>query len=60
MYFERSTRNYLWVILGQRFMLVATVPNYCVIWDNSKAGPRQLEYYDILVWAGYDILCQVL
>jgi hypothetical protein len=39
---------------------VATVPTYCIAGDNSKAGPRQLEYCDILVRAGYDILGQVL
>jgi hypothetical protein len=42
------------------FMLVVPVPTYCVTWDNSKAGPRQLEYCDILVWVGYGILGQVL
>jgi hypothetical protein len=30
-------------------MLVAIVSIYCVTWDNSKAGPRQLEYCGILV-----------
>jgi hypothetical protein len=28
--FERSAMNYFWAILGQRFMLVAIVPTYCV------------------------------
>jgi hypothetical protein len=41
-------------------MLVATISTYCVIWDNSKAGPRQLEYCDILVRVGCGILDQVL
>jgi hypothetical protein len=41
-------------------MLVAIVPTYYVTWDNSKAGPRQLEYYDILVRTGCGILGQVL
>jgi hypothetical protein len=41
-------------------MLVSTVPTYRVIWDNSKAGPRWLEYCDILVWVGCGILGQVL
>jgi hypothetical protein len=35
---ERSVRNYFWAILGQWFMLVATVPTDTL--DNSKAGPK--------------------
>jgi hypothetical protein len=38
--FERGARNYFWAFLGQRFMLVETVPTYCVSSDNSKAGPK--------------------
>jgi hypothetical protein len=53
---KRSARNYFWAILGQRFMLVATVPTYCVTWDNSKTRPKWLEYCGILVRAGCDIL----
>jgi hypothetical protein len=37
-------------------MLVATVPTYCVTWENSKAGPKWLEYCGILVRVGYGIL----
>jgi hypothetical protein len=58
--FEQSIRNYFWAIHGQRFMLVSIVSTYCVTWDNSKAGPRQLEYYDILVQASCGNLGQVL
>jgi hypothetical protein len=32
--------NYFWAIHGKRFMLVATLPTYCVTWANSKAGPK--------------------
>jgi hypothetical protein len=39
-------------------MLVATVLTYRVIWDNSKAGPRWLEYCGCPVGCG--ILGQVL
>jgi hypothetical protein len=28
--FEQGVRNYFWAILGQRFILVATVPTYCI------------------------------
>jgi hypothetical protein len=38
--FEQGARNYFWAFLGQRFMLVETVPTYCVTSDNSKAGPK--------------------
>jgi hypothetical protein len=38
--FERGARNYFWAFLGQRFMLVETVPTYCVTSDNSDAGPK--------------------
>jgi hypothetical protein len=37
-------------------MLVAIVTTYCVAWDNSKARPRELEYYDFLVRASCGIL----
>jgi hypothetical protein len=54
--FEQSARKYFWPIHGWRFMLVATVPIYYVTCDNSLAGPRQLEYCDILAQAGCGIL----
>jgi hypothetical protein len=38
--FERGVRNYFWAFLGQRFMLVETVPTYCVTSDISVAGPK--------------------
>jgi hypothetical protein len=38
--FEQSARIYFWAIHEQRFMLVVTVPTYCVTWDHSQAGPR--------------------
>jgi hypothetical protein len=38
--FERGARNYFWAFLGQRFMLVETVPTYCVTLDSSEAGPK--------------------
>jgi hypothetical protein len=38
--FERGARNYFWAFLGQRFMLVETVPTYCVTSDSSEAGPK--------------------
>jgi hypothetical protein len=38
--FERGARNYFGAFLGQRFMLVETVPTYCVTSDNSEAGPK--------------------
>jgi hypothetical protein len=41
-------------------MLVAIVPTYCVTCDNSKARPKRLEYYGILIRVGYGILGQVL
>jgi hypothetical protein len=44
--------NYFWTIHEKRFMLVATVPTYCVTWDNCKAGPIWLEHCDILVRVG--------
>jgi hypothetical protein len=37
-------------------MFVATIPTYCVTWDNSKAGPKQPEYCDILAREGCGIL----
>jgi hypothetical protein len=40
MYFEWGARNYFWAFLGQRFMLVETVPTYCVTSDSSEAGPK--------------------
>jgi hypothetical protein len=55
-----SSRNYFWTIHEQRLMLVANVSTYYVTWDNSKAGPRELEYCDILVRMGSGILGQVL
>jgi hypothetical protein len=41
-------------------MLVVNVPTYCVTWNNSKARPKWLEYYDVLVRVGCGILGQVL
>jgi hypothetical protein len=38
--FEQSIKNYFWTVHELRLMLVATVPTYCVRWDNSKARPR--------------------
>jgi hypothetical protein len=34
--FEWGARNYFWAFLGQRFMLVETVPTYCVTSDSSE------------------------
>jgi hypothetical protein len=52
--------NYFCTVHEQILMLVAIVPTFSVTWDKSKAAPRHLEYYDILVWTGCGILGQVL
>ena len=36
----QGARNYFWAFLGQRFMLVETVPTYCVTSDRVRRDPN--------------------
>ena len=57
MYFERGARNYFWAFLGQRFMLVETVPTYCVTSDRVRRDPN--SWNAMVFWSEWAVVSWV-